>query len=253
MGTRIQTSLDLIAGFDNSLDNKAFGGAGVLSELIDTLEHPQTGEYVLAAGELDTAVDMGDITEARLVYLEGDSEFEVVFNGTAATGGIITGAAGTFPTLFAGGETLLFSIDATPITVTFDALDQTLTDVVARINHAAALMGFLSNPVAFAVGGEVQLRSPTVGGSSVVDVTGGTGAATLGVAVSTSTGVAAGGIGTNAIAVERPADPAGASAAAGLKAYLLATVKTTSVRLSNPGANSVRIKVFMAGDLIIAP
>lgn len=58
----------------------------------------------------------------------------------------------TIPTGFVGGETLVFGVDLlTVVTVVFDAADQTLAQVVARINAACALAG-LPTPRCQAVG-----------------------------------------------------------------------------------------------------
>lgn len=57
------------------------------------------------------------------------------FTGVAAT---VTGVAGTFPTTFAGGETLTLGYDGAPnFVVTFLAADQSNAQVVARINSYA--------------------------------------------------------------------------------------------------------------------
>lgn len=248
MGVRVSTVLDFAVGHDNSLDNKIFGGDSVLSELVDTLEHAEGGSYQLAAGEQGTPIDFGDVAEARLVYLEGDAEFEVVFGGGAATAAQILAALGTYPTVFVGGETLVFKIDGVTITVTFDAADQTLVQVLARINFYAALLSIA--PVAFASGGQLLLRSPTTGASSTVEVVSGTALATLGLSVSTAQGVNAQ-PGTSNLAISRPADPSGASAAVGVAAYFLSTIVTTAIQVSNPNASAgVRIKALVAGDLL---
>jgi hypothetical protein len=248
MGIRVSTTLDLIAGYDNSLDKKLFGGNSVLAELIDTLDHGESGVYALDAGEQNVPVDFGDVTEARLVYLEGDAEFEVVFGGGVATAGQITGSGGTYPTGFVGGETLNITIDGTPIAVIFDAADQTLVQVLARVNYFAALLSLTC--VAFNVGGELQLKSPTTGASSTVVVVSGTGMAALGLAPASAQGANAV-PGTSNLAVSRPADPSGASAAEGVKAYFLATIVATSIQITNPNATAgVRIKSLVVGDLL---
>ena len=248
MGMRVSTTVDLIIGHDNSLDNKAFGGTGVVSELIDTLDHSEDGVYSLDAGEQDVPVDFGDVSEARVVYFEADGEFEVVFGGGVATAAAILGAAGTYPTTFAGGETLNIEIDGTPVAVVFDVADQTLIEVLARVNFYAALLSIV--PVAFNVGGELQLKSPTTGLSSTVEVVSGTALATLGLSAGSAQGVSAA-PGTSNLVISRPADPSGASAAEGVKSYFMSTIVATSIQLSNPSATAgVRIIVAIAGDLL---
>ncbi len=64
----------------------------------------------------------------------------------------LTSGALTIPTGFVGGETMNVAIDGTPVvTTTFSAGDQTLAQVVARINAAFALAG-LPTPRCEAVG-----------------------------------------------------------------------------------------------------
>ena len=54
--------------------------------------------------------------------------------------------------------------------------------------------------------------------------------------------------------VSRPADPSGASAAAGVKAYLLGTIRATALQVTNPSADvDINLKVFLAGDLVDTP
>lgn len=64
----------------------------------------------------------------------------------------LTSGAIPIPTGFVGGEQLNFIVDAaTNVLVTFDAADQTLADVVNRVNAACALAG-LPTPRCEAVG-----------------------------------------------------------------------------------------------------
>lgn len=250
-GIRVSTTLDLIAGHDNSLDNKIFGGKSILSELIDTLAHAEAGTYDLDASETDTPVDFGDVTLAKLVYLEADAEFNVAFSGVAALAAFIDGVAGTYPTTFVGAETLTIKIDGVTIAITFLVADQTLIEVVARINFFAALLSLA--PVAFVQAGQLRLLSSSTGLSSTVEVVaGGSALALLGLTAAVVTGTAST-PNTTDILVRRPADISG-SAAAELKAYFLATMETTSVRLTNPsGTQSVRIKTLIVGDLVTSP
>jgi hypothetical protein len=54
--------------------------------------------------------------------------------GNTQTPPIVLGVGGSYPTGFAGGETLLIQIDNQVISTVFQSTDQTLTQVVARIN-----------------------------------------------------------------------------------------------------------------------
>lgn len=247
MSVRVSTTLTLLAGLDGKLDNKIFGGP-LLSELLDTLAHAQSATYQLEASE-SSAIDLGDVAQVRLCYLEGDGEFSVVFGGGAATAALLDGVGASYPTTFAGGESLLFAVDGVSIAALFESADQTLAQVVARINFAASLAGFVSSPVAFVSGGQLRLRSPTTGLSSVVDVTGGTGRAALGLAISRVVGAEAV-PGTSPVSVFRPADPSSASESFGVKSYLLATVRASAITVSNLSPGLLNLKVFVAGDLV---
>ena len=100
----------------------------------------------------------------------------------------VVGSGGTFPTTFAGGETLILDIDGTPFTTTFDAADQSAAQCAARINAAAALAGLQTPRASVATSGELQLESVETGAEGSVEVTGGTGAATLGLSTGTTLG-----------------------------------------------------------------
>lgn len=89
--------------------------------------------------------------------------------------------SGTFPTLFAGGETLITTIDGSVVTTTFDVADQTAAQCVARINAAMALAG-IATPRATVVNGQIKITGveTKVSGSEGLLSFAGTGAATLG-------------------------------------------------------------------------
>ena len=98
---------------------------------------------------VDTSV--GSVQFSRLAYVEGSSSFRfalstgqilsvdvgagytsATFTGTVASH---TSSAGTYNTGFTGGETLVLGYDGVPnFTVTFLSTDQTIDQVVARIN-----------------------------------------------------------------------------------------------------------------------
>ena len=90
--------------------------------------------------------------------------------------------SGSFPSGFAGGETLLVTIDGVLVTVTFDAADQSAAQCVARINSAFALAGY-TTPLASVVNGQIQILGveTKVGAAGVGELSfAGTGAAQLG-------------------------------------------------------------------------
>lgn len=247
MGVRTSTEIQVQVGLDNSLDDCMFERS--FTELLDTLDHATSQKLTLAAATTNLSVDFGDVTQARLVYIESDREIEASFGGSAATAASRTGSGGTYPTSFAGGETLLLEVDGGGlITVTFDAADQSLQQVVNRINAAAALNGQVN--IAFVSGGsELQLTSPTTGAASEVDVQGGTALATLGHSIGVTNGANTN-PGTSNVLVQRPADPAGSSSD-GVKAFLLATINCSAIYLTNnSGTAAATVRILIAGDLV---
>lgn len=90
--------------------------------------------------------------------------------------------SGSFPSGFAGGETLITTIDGVAVTATFDAADQSAAQCVARINAAFALAG-LPTPLASVANGQIQIvgveTKVGAGGVGELSFTG-TGAAQLG-------------------------------------------------------------------------
>lgn len=252
MSVRTQVKISIAVGGDNDLDNCLFDRD--LEELVDTLEDSKDETGLLAAGETNRSIDLGDVQQVRLVYIEADAEIDVSFGAGVATGAVVTGSGGTFPTGFGGGETLDVEIDNLgSVAVVFTAAASTAQDVANEINAAFALAGILSGgtPVAPAsvVGGEVRLTSPTTGSSSEVDITAGTALATLGLSVATVNGVAAE-PGTSQYTLRRLANPAGSTAST-LKAYMLATIDASAVLLTNPDTvNAVRYRVLVVGDIV---
>jgi hypothetical protein len=251
MGLRTKTDLSIEVGLENALDDLVFERD--LCDTLDTLDRHSCKTILLEAGTSNLAVDFGDVAQGRLVYIEADGEIEVAFGGSAATAAVVTGSGGSFtPTGFAGGETMLWEVDNVSAPVTFEVGDTSLALVVNRINAAVALAG-LATPVASDAAGELRLTSPSTGDSSEIDITGGTALATLGLSVATTNGVNAN-PGTSDLAIQRPADPAGASAAAGVRAFALLTINTSSLQLSNPSSTvDVNVTVLIVGDLTASP
>lgn len=109
-------------------------------------------------------------TAAGLGFTSG---FVATANGTA----LLAGRSGTFPTTFAGGETLVLSHDGgQQLVITFTSSEQTAAQVASFINAA------VSYTMATVVGGQIMLASKNAGPSARVDVYGGTGATTIGFA-----------------------------------------------------------------------
>jgi hypothetical protein len=251
MGTRSLVELAFQLGENNSLKAGNLVADVNLSEQVDTLDKALSVSGTLAASEVNTLIGKGDIGTIRLLYIEADGDVNVFLGGVAATVAMLTGVGGVYPTLYAGGETLILDVDGVPFTTTFDVLDQALADVINRINAAAAFAG-LNGLVASNSGGQLRLTSKTSGLASVVSVTGGTGLVALGLtAPTTVTGVDPT-PGTSPILLRRTADPASSQITV-LKAYALLAVSTPSVTLSNPSATAeVRYRIAMAGDLVPA-
>jgi len=105
---------------------------------------------------------------------------------------VVVGSGGTFPTGFAGGETLVLTVDVLSFTTTFDAADQTAAQVASRINAAAALAGVASAIATVdATSGELTLTGILTGSQGVLSVDGGTAVATLGLTVGSTSGAGA--------------------------------------------------------------
>ena len=248
MGVRSHVQLTVEVGDQGTLDDLIFGRS--LEEMLDTIEDAVSATGQLAGGEASRQIDLGDIQEVHLLYIEADAEIEVYFGGSLATAASITGVAGTFPTTFVGGETFIVTVDGVAVTTTFTVAAQSNQDCVNEINAAAALLGIA--PIASVVSGQIVITSPTLGSSSTLLIGAGTGNAVLGFTSSaTDTGVDS--IpSTSPHRLQRMATPTGSTAST-LKAYMLATLKATAIYLTNPDAtNAVRYRLMAAGDLVTA-
>lgn len=128
----------------------------------------------------------------------------------------VLGVAGTFPTLFAGGETLDLEIDGQAFTTTFAAGDQSNVQVAAAINAAATAAGVPGTP-ASVLSGEIQILGNVATSVGEVVVVGGTGASTLGLSGS--------GVGTDPV----PASEIGGAIPPGGKIYVQVTARSGAV------------------------
>jgi hypothetical protein len=249
MGLRTSTEIEFLVGHDNSLtSDMAFEGL-ITGAMLDTLDHVESGVYDLAAGEQNVPVDFGDVAQCRILYLEANGEIDVTLGGVPGTVAQFAGGGGTFPTGFVGGETFGLTIDTLPIAVVFTAADQSALQVARRINAAIALLGMATPRVTVAVGGQLVIAGLDATISGKVQIT--TAHTTIGYPALTTV------YGVNPIPgsapfqVQRPADPSGASAAEGVDAFFFATVRCTSILISNPSTTvDVRVKVGVVGDLI---
>ena len=118
-------------------------------------------------------------------HLDSDPGAGVVtgtFTGVKAT---YTGGAGAYPTLFTGGEKMNITIDSGtaqigPLTIFFEASDQTQADCMARINL------FLGYACASNSAGAIKLDGRVLGSSGTVTIN------SIDAAVTAKTGLAAG-------------------------------------------------------------
>ena len=151
------------------------------TESFQTIVCSPTPIQVSTAGAVGAAYADLDILDSlvaiELLLIETTTHMQLLINASEAQ---LVGSAGTFPTSFVGGETLLLDIDGTTFTTTFDAADQTAVQVAARINAAAALAGLATPRAVVTSGGQIQINGTVTGAAGSVEVTGGTGAATLG-------------------------------------------------------------------------
>lgn len=244
MGLRTSSVIEFCIGHDNSLDeggDKAFEGN--VDEMLDTLDHICSGGYDLEASEQNVVVAFGDVTQGRIVYLEGNGDFRVTFGGVAGIAATLLGAGATYP----GSGTLVFNLDGTAVSVVFQAGDLTVAAYVARINAACALAG-LATPRAVNESGQIRLNGIDASANGEIEIT--TALATAGFPTTTTVNGVNPIPGSSPIEVQRPADPSGAQAAEGVTAFLFATLNTSSIVLTNPSTtDAVHIKVAVLGDL----
>jgi hypothetical protein len=179
-GASGQTTRDLSLGKygDSCSSGKEVSASVKGTVVVDTL-----GGY---GGGVFEDVDVLDAL-SEILYLYVRSSADVILRFYALPAQAL-GVGGTFPTLFAGGETLLITIDGVLVTVTFDVADQTAAQCVARINAAFALAGY-ATPLAEVSGSQILIKgvATRVASGGVGQLTfGGTGQATLGFAAPTS-------------------------------------------------------------------
>lgn len=247
MGIRSQIDLIFKLGANNDLSEGSLVGDVEFQQLVDTLAKAQARSGALDPDELAT-IDKGDIDTIRMLYIEADGDIDVFLGGTDATTAVVTGVGGVYPTLFAGGEDLDLEIDGTTFTVTFEVGDQSLADVIKRVNAAGAyndIDGLIADPNA----GQLRLTSQDEGLSSIVRVTGGSARTALGLGANPSDQGVDPTPGASPILLRRPADTAGTQIDT-LKVMFLATVQTTNLQVANVSeTDAVSYRILFAGDL----
>ncbi len=256
MGIRTNIDVSVQFGRDNDLTQVAFDDA--MQSLLDTLEREESGTVQLAAGESNFVVPFGDVAQARIVFLRATGPIRVTPGGGTATSAQRDGAGGSYPTGFAGGEGLDLEIDGTAVSVAFDAADQSVTQVINRINAAAALAGItgpggIPATIARNTGaGQLRIVSPTTGDTSTVEVLGTSDAAVL-TALGHTAGVTTGDNatpGSSPLTLMKPMTTSDADPGEGVPVYLLASLVTTAITIDNLDPdNAVEVTFAIAGDL----
>ena len=147
----------------------------------------------LRTGQEFVDIDLlGDLLSIDFLYVRA-SQPVIMRVGAAAP--LILSAAASYPTGFVGSETLIVGVgdDAgvDPVTTTFASGDQSIVQVIARINAAFALAGY-STPRAVLVGtNQIAISGPDTGPREYAVVTNNAGAVALGLAGLESIGAGA--------------------------------------------------------------
>jgi hypothetical protein len=167
----------------------SLGPCGIDGDYYQSVVTTGAALVIATAGAIgDTFEDLDlleDLTAIEMLYVKTRGPLILRVGAAAAR---ILGSGGTFPTGFAGGETLNVDIDGTSVPVVFAVGDQSAAAVVARINAAAALVGLPTPRASVHANGQVQIDGVLTGPQGSVEVTGGTGAATLGLSGSEAVG-----------------------------------------------------------------
>lgn len=204
------------------------------------------GEVAFSAlAGIDTAPEPFALAVAQQLTMEVNGGAPDTTTAIAAAAAQVTGAAGTYPTTFAGGESMSLALDgANPVTIVFQATDQLLTDVVSRINST------MGATIASVSGGQLRLTGLVEGtdGEIVVANVSGTPLTTFGIAPGTTAGT--GNVGN--LAQVTAAELAAIAAGSGITGL---TVRVTSDgRVRFRGATSIEIASgAMATALGISP
>jgi hypothetical protein len=165
-----------------SMVNKKF------SRLIVTRVDTSVGEVQFTRNACVTGAQAFtyDLTTGQVlgIDIDGGGEVTATFTGAVAT---VNSGAGTYPTTFTGGEQMTITVDQNtdqqigPVSVVFQATDQSQAQVISRINAA---LGYTAVSDA---GGDVTTAVGRVGGTGGNFVIN-----TIDAAVATATGFAAG-------------------------------------------------------------
>lgn len=260
MGVRTNVDLAFQIGRENSLSKLVFDGA--YQEVLDTLERHESGTIELDAGESNYQIPFGDVLQSRVVYIEATGPVRITPGGGLATSAQVDAVGGAYPSGFDGtDDTLELAIDGTDVTVDFLATDQSLTQVINRINAAAMLAGVVDgagNPAPIVRdngAGQLRFESPTTGVSSEVQIKATSEVSTLaalGLTADTTNGVNAS-AGQTPLTLLVPSSGA-AGGPSDVRAFILATLVTGALTLDNLDPdNAVTVTFAIAGDLLTEP
>lgn len=103
-----------------------------------------------------------------------------------AAGALAVATAGSYPTGFVGTEALTWTLDALSVPVSFESGDQSVEQVAARMNAAAALQG-VATPRVTVVSGQLNVTGVQTGDGGTLAFSG-TAASQLGLDTATITG-----------------------------------------------------------------
>lgn len=99
-----------------------------------------------------------NFSEIQLLSVLSDTSYTLRLNAAPA---VLVAVGGSYPTGFQGGEGILFRVNTTQVVGWFTVDDQTVTDVVRRINSGLALAG--ADGIAQAVERSGQVAIVTTG------------------------------------------------------------------------------------------
>jgi hypothetical protein len=164
-------------------------GDGVCSKTYETVlctANPITVATVGALGAAWADIDfLSELDEIEFLLVRSSTDVVLRIGAAAA---VLTGVGGVFPSGFAGGETLIGTLDGVPFTVTFTVGAQTAAQVATEINGALALLGIATPRAAVASSGQLTITGVLTGAEGTVTTTGGTGAAAIGLSAASAVG-----------------------------------------------------------------
>ncbi len=220
----------VVARVDTSVGSVSFG-------ILGYIDSGSAGPYDLAVGDQ--------------ISLTSSTGGPVSSTAITATRASVIGVAGTFPTLFAGGEAITVAIDNGPaIVVEMTSAESLAVDVVARINLVTGMT------IADVSGGQVRVRGLISGTDSQVVIANhaGTPLATLGITPGTYDGT---GSVANVDAVTAAELATIINGTAGLTAIDVAARALPDGKLriydTNPGTGSIQVNasnIATAADFV---